>query len=32
VKRAYEERIILPRHTAEFCEQRAAGWFFSEVV
>jgi hypothetical protein len=32
VKRAYEGRIILPRHTAEFCEQRVAGWFLSEVM
>ena len=31
VKRAYEGRI-LPRHTAEFCEQHVAGWLFSEVM
>jgi hypothetical protein len=32
VKRAYEERIILPRRATEFCEQRVTGWFFSEVM
>jgi len=32
VERACEEGIILPRHTAEFCEQHIRGWFFSEAA